>query len=108
MKVLAFFMFYIYIIYSIDSDIFYVGHSSDPWRRLEQHNTNDKSKFTGKYSSWELKAVFKVSEIKGPAEKLEKYIKKQKSKQLLLKLIDEHFVPNGPLAQLVRVPHSRD
>jgi putative endonuclease len=101
-------MFYIYIIYCIESDIYYVGHSSNPWQRLEQHNSNDKSKFTGKYNNWELKAVFKISEIKGEAEKLEKFIKKQKSKNLLLKLTSEQFIPDGALAQLVRVPHVRD
>ena len=72
-------MFYIYIIYSISADKFYVGHSSDPWRRLEEHNNNSQDKFTGKYKNWELKAVFQVSEKKGDADKLEKFIKRQKT-----------------------------
>jgi putative endonuclease len=39
---------------------------------------------------------------------MEKYIKRQKSRNLLEKLIDPEFIPTGTLAQLVRVPHLRD
>jgi putative endonuclease len=65
-------------------------------------------KFTGKFKDWELKAVFMVSEIRADAIKIEKYIKQQKSRLLLEKLIDVGFVPAANLAQLVRVPHLRD
>jgi len=101
-------MFYIYIIYTLSSDLYYIGHSSDPWKRLEQHNQNASDKFTGKYANWELKAVFKVSENKGDADKIEKFLKKQKSRRIIQLLIDQTFVPKGKLAQLVRVPHVRD
>ena len=101
-------MFYIYIIYSKGSDLYYVGHSSDPWLRLEQHRTNRQDKFTGKHTDWVLCAVFAVSDRKGDADKLEKFIKRQKSRRLLRSLIDPKFIPEGPLAQLVRVPHVRD
>jgi len=40
--------------------------------------------------------------------KLEKFIKKQKTKKLIDKLINPDFVLTGELAQLVRVPHVRD
>jgi len=32
-------MFYIYILYSVSSDKFYVGYTNDPYRRLIEHNT---------------------------------------------------------------------
>lgn len=96
-------MFYIYIIYSNTAEKFYVGHSDNPWDRLVQHNENDGDKYTGKYQNWELKAVFEVSENKEDALSIEKFIKRQKSKKLLLKLIEPDFVPTGDLAQLVRV-----
>jgi putative endonuclease len=96
-------MFYIYIIYSNTAEKFYVGHSENPWDRLIQHNENEGDKYTGKYQNWELKAVFQVSENRGDALSIEKFIKRQKSKKLLLKLIEPNFVPTGDLAQLVRV-----
>ena len=76
--------------------------------RLEQHNSNSSDKYTGKYSDWEMVALFECGESRSEAMKLEKFIKKQKSKNLLLKLIDPDFTPTGTLAQLVRVPHMRD
>ena len=101
-------MFYIYIIYSNTAEKFYVGHSENPWDRLIQHNENEGDKYTGKFQNWELKAVFQVSENRGEALLIEKFIKRQKSKKLLLKLIEPDFVPTGDLAQLVRVPYVRD
>jgi putative endonuclease len=96
-------MFYIYIIYSNTAEKFYVGHSENPWDRLVQHNENQGDKYTGKYQNWELKAVFQVSENRGDAILIEKFIKRQKSKKLLLKLIEPEFIPSGDLAQLIRV-----
>ena len=46
--------------------------------------------------------------LKSIALNLGKFIKAQKSRRLLEKLIDKEFVPSGKLAQLVRVPHVRD
>jgi putative endonuclease len=101
-------MFYIYIIYSNDAEKFYVGHSENPWERILQHNEDRNDKYTGNYQNWELKAVFEVSNNRGDALKIEKFIKTQKNKKLLLKLIDPEFIPNETLALLVRVPHVRD
>ena len=100
--------FYIYILYSLEGDKFYVGHSSDPWNRLNQHLSNSPNKSTGKNRDWDLKAVFYVSNVRGDADRLEKFIKKQKSRNLIEKLINPDFIPNGNLALMVRVPHVRD
>ena len=101
-------MFYVYILHSAGLDKFYVGHSHNPWNRLNQHLNNEGEKFTGKAKDWELVAIFRVSDIRGEAEKMEKFIKKQKSKSLILKLIDPEFVPIGALAPMVRVPPMRN
>jgi len=53
-------MYYIYILHSNSADKYYVGHSSNPFKRLEEHNNNEKDKFTGKFKPWELKAIFQV------------------------------------------------
>ena len=101
-------MHYLYFIYSSSADKYYVGHSNDPWRRLVEHNTNTSDKYTGKYEGWNLVAVFAVSENRGDADRIEKFIKKQKSRHLILRMIDAEFVGEGILSQLVRVPHVRD
>jgi len=101
-------MFYIYILYSDSADKFYVGHSSDPWQRLQQHLNNTGDKYTGSYKDWRITAVFEASIDKGEAMKIEKFIKKQKSRKLIEKMITPRFSGTGILAQLVRVPQVRD
>ena len=88
-------------------DKYYVGYSKDPWLRLIQHNANSKEKYTGRAKDWALAAVFNVKD-ELIAVRLERFIKKQKSRALIVKLCQEEFVPEGELAQLVRVPHLRD
>jgi putative endonuclease len=53
-------------------------------------------------------AVFEVSHSRGDADKIEKFIKRQKSRTLIQKMIEPGFTGSGILAQLVRVPHVRD
>ena len=84
-----------------------MGYSADPWLRIEQHNTNKKDKYSGRASDWELKAVFEVAN-ESTAVRLERFIKKQKSRILIEKLCRQDFIPDGKLAQLVRVPQLRD
>ena len=87
---------------------YYLGHSANPWERLQQHLTNSGEKYTGSYKDWELRAVYEASAIKGEADEIEKFIKRQKSRRLIEKLVSDDFVGTGILAQLVRVPHVRD
>lgn len=102
-------MYYIYILYSVSSDLFYVGYTVDYKRRLNEHNEQDASNtFTSKHRPWTLKAVFECSMIEKDAMKTERFIKKQKSRKLIENLIEASFVPSGQLAQLVRVPDVRD
>ncbi len=101
-------MFYLYIIYSEHFDKFYVGSSQNPWNRLEQHNSWKHNTFTSKYRPWELVAVFEAGATRGQSEIAEKFIKKQKSRRLIEKLIDPEFTITGKLSKLVRVPHVRD
>ena len=100
-------MFYIYILYSESSDKYYVGHTDDPWRRIEEHNSSDHFTYTAKHRPWVLKAVFQCAENRGQAMVIERFIKNQKSRIFIEKLIagEAH---KGTLAQLVRVPKLRD
>ena len=101
-------MGYVYILHSKPHDKYYVGSSTDPWRRLIEHNSTDRITFTSKYRPWELVAVFEVCKGTFSATQIEKFIKKQKSRSLIEKLADPSFHSEGKLAQLVRVPHLRD
>jgi putative endonuclease len=101
-------MYFIYILYSPSSEIYYVGYSRDPAKRLLEHNSSSFNTFTSKHRPWIIKALFECGNNEAQAMRIEKFIKKQKSRSLLEKLIDPAIIPNGMLAQLVRVPHMRD
>jgi len=100
-------MYYVYFLFSEQANKFYVGHSADPWKRLNQHLSNSGDKYTGGYHDWQLTAVFEVSESRGDADKIEKFIKRQKSKNLIAKIVGPDFQGTGILAHLVRVLHVR-
>ncbi len=101
-------MFYIYIIYSESADKYYIGHTNDPDRRLEEHNTVIKNNYTLKYRPWILKGCFSVSQSRGEARRIENYLKKMKSRVFIEDLIKcpEEF---STIIKRVRaVPTSRD
>ena len=99
--------YYVYLLFSDSINKYYIGYSNDSWLRLTYHNTNEKDKYTGKGKPWRLCAVF-LAENKTAAISIERFIKKQKSKNLLEKLCNTEFILDGKLAHLVRVPHLRD
>ena len=103
----GFFMYYIYILYSCSSDIYYVGYSKNVAQRFIQHNELSEDSFTSKHRPWKLCAVFCTGEKESDAVVLERFIKKQRSRKLIELLIREDFVPQGKLAQLV-LPKFRD
>ncbi|WP_113638675.1 GIY-YIG nuclease family protein [Nubsella zeaxanthinifaciens] len=99
--------FYIYILWSEVSDIYYVGYTSDYEKRLLEHNTSIYHTFTSKHRPWLLKAVFSCGDNKSEALRIERFIKRQKSRKLIEKLIaGDDF--SGEFAQLVRVPYIRE
>ncbi len=82
-------MFYVYVLYSNKHDKFYVGHTPDPKKRLHEHNAYETgNKFTAKYQPWKMATYFPVSEDRGKAMIVERFIKKQKSRTFLKKVID--------------------
>jgi putative endonuclease len=102
----GFFMYYIYLLYSEASDVYYVGYTSDVDRRLLEHNTSERETYTSKHRPWTLKAVFACGEDEGEAKRIETFIKKQKSRKFLERMIVGEALYGG-LAQLVRVPYVR-
>lgn len=99
-------MFYLYILYSESAKRHYIGHSEHPQERLLHHNSNDTDKYTGKYADWKMVALFECGTTRSEAVVIENFIKKQKNKKLLLKLIDSNFIPADKLAMLVRVQYA--
>jgi putative endonuclease len=80
-------MHYLYIIYSISIDRFYIGESADVDFRLGLHqNHNFKKAFTKDASDWEL-ALSKSCTSKEEAIYLEKFIKRMKNRKFIEKII---------------------
>ena len=101
--------YYVYILYSISADKYYVGYTTDYLKRLNDHNTQDFfNTYTSRFRPWVLVAVFEAGMNEAQAVVLERFIKRQKSRRLIEQLVDPEFIPTGILAQLVRVPHVRD
>ena len=100
-------MFYIYILYSETSDIYYVGYSIDVDRRVKEHNSLENKSFTGKHQPWILKCSFVTGNNRNTAMIIEKFIMRQKSKVFIKKVIDNPMSIDF-IAQLVRVPSPRD
>ncbi|UFH30390.1 GIY-YIG nuclease family protein [Chryseobacterium sp. C-71] len=102
-------MYYIYILFSETADKFYIEYTQSPKERLLKHNEQgDFNTFTRKFRPWKIVALFEVSDDKTLAIKIERFIKKQKSRKFIEMLCDENSQLTGILAQLVRVPNFRD
>ncbi len=100
-------MFYLYILYSISSDKYYVGYSDDPERRLFEHNNSERTTYTSKHRPWISKKVITLGSNRSFAMQVEKAIKKSKSRIIIEKII-ANANSLEDLAQQVRVPTSRD
>ena len=72
--------FYVYVIYSSDHDKFYRGVTTDPERRLLEHNEGF-ARWTLQYRPWEL-YYLEVYETKREALIREKVLKKYSKEQL--------------------------
>ncbi|MFN3666208.1 MAG: GIY-YIG nuclease family protein, partial [Sediminibacterium sp.] len=80
-----FFMPYTYILYSNKLNKYYIGACTDLNRRLSEHNTG-KSTFTAKGRPWLIVYVETFDSLQ-EAKARETYIKKQKSRIFIEKLI---------------------
>jgi len=81
-------MYFVYILYSKSTDRFYIGHTYDVEKRLHEHNHPEIfSRFTAKGIPWELVLSFEISDSRGDAMRVEKFIKKQKTRSFIQKLI---------------------
>jgi len=99
-------MYYVYILYSREVDRYYIGHSNDVKRRLEEHNNPKRNrKYTSQTSDWVIVFQISAGESRSEAIRLERFMKKQKSRRYIETLIKSNV---ETLAQLIRVPTCRD
>ena len=78
-------MYYVYILYSNKSDLYYVGISTDVLLRLQFHNHISTTSFTAKHRPWTLQVSFSVPS-KAVAICIERYIKKRKSRSFVQRI----------------------
>ena len=77
---------YVYILYSEKCDKYYVGHSCDVERRIDEHNSGRGGKYTSRCKPWEL--MYKETyESKTLAVNRELEIKNKKSRKYIERLI---------------------
>ncbi|MHB2150622.1 GIY-YIG nuclease family protein [Calditrichota bacterium LG25] len=82
--------YFLYILYSSRLDRYYVGISHDPEERLKYHNSFPRG-WTVRGRPWRLVFTKKFKD-RPTAEKWERYIKKQKKRSLLEKIITGEFM----------------
>jgi len=78
-------MYFVYLLYSVKKNKYYVGSCEDVNKRLIKHNTN-YSGFTGRTLDWAIKYTAQF-ESKKDALKRERQIKGWKSRTMIEKLI---------------------
>ena len=79
-------MFFVYILYSKDKDLFYIGITQDIESRIYKHLSNHRG-FTSKAKDWVL-AYKEECNTKSEALQREKVIKGWKSRIMIEKLIN--------------------
>jgi putative endonuclease len=67
-------MYYAYVIYNKENDVFYPGFASDLKKRLARHNSPNNKGWTKRYQPWEL-LFAEEFEDKRDALKREKYFR---------------------------------
>ena len=82
---------FLYFLYSSNSDIYYVGESADVHLRLLFHNHLSANSFTAKHRPWTILKAVDVNS-RSRARKIERYIKKRKSRKFIEDIIHQQHV----------------
>ena len=78
--------YFVYIIYSLSKDRYYIGHCENLEKRLDDHK-NGRSTYTKNAKDWEFRWT-KSFPNRSAAMKVEASLKKKKSRRYLEYLID--------------------
>jgi len=79
--------YYIYILQSEKDNSFYIGYSYNPQERLVKHNNSSKG-YTSTKKPWTI-VYTETFHNKKEAIQREKFLKRQKSAELIKRLIDK-------------------
>ena len=79
-------MWYVYVLYSVQSGKTYVGFSNDLDRRLFEHNVSEQRGFTLRYRPWTL-IHSEAYETKQKAMAHEKFLKTGKGRELVKEIV---------------------
>ena len=96
MVVFFLFMFTVYILQSLITGRYYVGHTDDLSRRIEEHNTG-QAKYTRRGKPWRVVYTEKY-QSRTMAMKREREIKGKKSRKYIQELIEMGERPDTPEA----------
>jgi len=80
--------FYVYIIYNIHHDIFYIGSTHNLQKRITEHKTG-KGNYTSRYNGYWCFLYYESFPTRSEAMRREKEIKSWKSKTYTKKFIRE-------------------
>ena len=79
-------MYFVYILYSLSNDRYYIGETNDLDKRLERHNKG-YVKSTKGFRPWEI-VYSETYEIRSKAVQREHYLKSLKSKVKIKELLE--------------------
>ena len=91
---------FVYILQSKKTNGYYIGQTENVTIRLAQHNAEDNSHFTFRDMPWVLKVVLECNN-RNHAMKLEAFIKKQKSKVFIQKIISSTEVQQSLILKFI-------
>ena len=80
--------YFVYILYSKSIDKYYAGKSENPTIRLNYHNSDSNKIWTKRGKPWESKTSIEF-ENEAQATKAERFIKKQKSRMFIEKIVSK-------------------
>jgi putative endonuclease len=80
-------MYYTYILQSEADKSYYIGYTTNPEQRLEEHNAG-QSRYTSRKTPWKI-VLLETYNTKREALKREIWLKKQRNKQFYERLISE-------------------
>jgi putative endonuclease len=78
-------VYYVYILRSLKTDRFYIGHTDDLARRMEEHNTGRGGRYTRQNGPWTL-LYSETHPDRTSAVKRERYLKSTRGSQEKKKL----------------------
>ena len=90
-------MYFVYILYSLRADRYYIGQTDNLDNRLQRHNSG-LVRSTKAYLPWELK-YSEVYATRSEAVQREREVKAQKSRRYIEDLVASHSTGRVPLGR---------